>query len=175
MTQSQWWGYVERLMDARGWTPADLSRASGVDQSVIGRWRDRAATPSPENVRRVATAFGRDIREAIIASTHYTAAELAGTADDPPAPDLSVLTHEELRDEIYARMRISPQAVARRRRVPAGDRPEVNTDATTLPSSSGRDEIEIRHEPLPEPPADDRSATHPSSPGDGTNDTAATS
>jgi transcriptional regulator with XRE-family HTH domain len=93
-------------MAARGWTAADLSKASGIDQSVIGRWRDRDARPTPENVRRAARGLGRNIREAIVAAGHYSAEELAerGRMNDP-CDDLSGVSHERLTGEVLARMR----------------------------------------------------------------------
>lgn len=133
MAPTSWWTWVERLMLAREWTPADLSRASGVDQSVIGRWRSHGATPSPDNVRRVAEALRRPVKEAVVASGHYTAAELAGTV----ALDLSVVSPEDLSAEVYARM---TRGVGRRRRrlVPSGPQhAEVTTVSHDVTDVSG--------------------------------------
>src|SRR4051812_7848921 len=107
-----WWEYVARHMAARDWRAADLAQVSGLDPSVIGRWRDRGTRPTPENVRKTATGLGRPIREAIIAAGHYTAEEIDG-APLGTRVDLGEISHETLAREVLARMRAG---TARRRR-----------------------------------------------------------
>ena len=82
--------------------PADLSCRSGVDQTVIGRWWDKMAKPTSDNVRKIAKAFGRDIREAILASTSYTEEEIYGQV---MKMDLTSVADEALLEEIGRRMR----------------------------------------------------------------------
>lgn len=101
----QWWRWVQRLLDANGWTLADLSRASGVHLSVIGRWESDSAIPHPPTARKIAHAFRRPVREAAIAAGHYTPEELG--ADLGPL-DLSSVSNEVLRDEVYGRMAYHP-------------------------------------------------------------------
>jgi hypothetical protein len=100
---------VQRNLDARSWTNADLARAirergGSVDESVIGRWKNRGATPSPDSVRLVAKVFGRNIREAIIAAELFTARELNAELLDPANTDLSQVDDELLIDELRSRI-----------------------------------------------------------------------
>lgn len=146
MGQGQWWDYVKLLLDARGWTRADLAHATGIDQSVIGRWERRGSTPSPRLVRIVAEAFDRDVREAAIAAGHYTAEELAGAdGADPFTVDLTAVPHERLMHEVYSR-------VAGRSHAPHAldlqHRPGTRT-STAVRSTAGRGDVLVRDELLP--------------------------
>jgi transcriptional regulator with XRE-family HTH domain len=89
--------------------PADLLRRSGVDQSVIGWWRDKRAKPTSDNVRKIAKAFGRDIREAILAFTSYTEEEIYGQV---MKTDLTSVADEALLEEIGRRMRYERRRAA---------------------------------------------------------------
>jgi len=148
-------------MAAREWTPADLSRASGIDQSVIGRWRDKGATPSPENVRRVARGLARDVLEAAIAAGHYTADELARPGVRRPDLDLSDVSHEDLRDEVYARMSRGTTRPRRRRPVaspPGGTRTVGSSDShdmTDVPATDDQDVATVHRGRTDEPAADE--------------------
>lgn len=100
---------MQRNLDARSWTNADLARAirergGSIDESVIGRWKNRGATPSPDNIRVVAKVFGRNIREAILASELFTARELNAELLDPANTDLSQVDDELLIDELRSRI-----------------------------------------------------------------------
>lgn len=121
---TRWWSWVQRWLDAYGWSPADLARAvkaetggDGPDESVIGRWKTRGATPTNENIRVVAKVLKRDVREALIASGLFTAREL-----NAPWPDYRTLLasapDEDFADEAQARLtrrRHSPATVGSRR------------------------------------------------------------
>lgn len=154
-------------MTARGWSPADLSRASGVDQSVIGRWRDKGATPSPDNVRKVARGLARDVLEAAVAAGHYTADELARPGVRPVDLDLSAVSHEDLRDEVYARM-VRSTTRPRRRRQAADPIPDAagassspdSRDVTDVPAGGDQDVTTVHRGRLGESVADERTRSH---------------
>jgi len=109
MDHTRWWEWVERLMAERALTPAGLSALSGVDQSVIGRWRDKGAVPEPDNVRKIAHALGQSVRQAAVMAGHYTAEELAGDNEssvvDPDTVDLMTISDERFGAEALRRMR----------------------------------------------------------------------
>lgn len=153
MEPTRWWTYVERLMDAAGWSKADLSRAADIDQSVIGRWQSKRAAPVASNVRAVAQAFGRDVREAAIAAEMFTAEELMGDGEpiiDPETFDLSVIPNKRLRDEVYDRME---HGHGSRPRTPRPRSPRRNGAAVPGPTSvapaGGRDVTEVGRQQLP--------------------------
>ena len=77
-TSSTWRQWVLRQMTRRGWhTQADVARHSTLTRSAISQWLDpgRDQTPSVDNCRRAAEAFGSPILEALVAAGHITAAE----------------------------------------------------------------------------------------------------
>jgi hypothetical protein len=103
---TQWWKWVDQHLNVRCWTNADLARAArqygtSVDESVIGRWKNRGATPELQSVRAVARAFERDIREAAIAAGLLTAEEIHSPW---PALDLAWFSDEQLIAEVQRRM-----------------------------------------------------------------------
>lgn len=118
---SPWWQWVQRNLDALGWTAADLARAvqleagDGPDESVIGRWKNRGAEPTIESIRAVARVFHRDFREALIASGKVTADEL--NAPWARRSDLATVPDDALALEVQARLtRQRPGAAGRQRR-----------------------------------------------------------
>lgn len=160
MERTRWWAYVERLMNAAGWKPADLARATGVDQSVIGRWRNKAAMPEPDSVRAVAKAFGRDVREAAVEAEMFTAAELMGRRRspviDPETFDLSVFSNKRLVDEALTRMERGLGNATKPWRPRTRQRAAAHADRTSIPASSGRDSTLTREESLAAPPGVER-------------------
>jgi hypothetical protein len=154
-----WWPWVQRLLDARGWTPADLSRATSgqgrIDESVIGRWKNHGSRPEIESVRIVAKVFGRDIREAIVRAGFVTAKELNAAWPDLSEEDLAAgLSDDALIEEVRSRMRSkkqpqdSPQPRRRRAAV------NTNGDGATTPVTTGPRSTEIAthgHDEAPPP------------------------
>jgi transcriptional regulator with XRE-family HTH domain len=143
---SRWWRWVQRNLDARSWTNADLARAirergGSVDESVIGRWKNRGATPSPDSVRLVAKVFGRNIREAIIASELFTARELNAELLDPANTDLTRVPDELLIDELRQRIAARHEQAQHEQPSPASKRrarkPAASRTATTVRTGSG--------------------------------------
>lgn len=100
-TQTRWGIYIEKRMDAIGWKNVDLARASGIDRSLIGRWRNEDTVPAIESVRSVAHAFGRDIREALIEAELFTEDEMQARTI---TPDIRLISDEELTEEVRRRM-----------------------------------------------------------------------
>ncbi len=106
MANETWWDWVNRHLAKNDWTQADLSRNSGVDLSVIHRWRTQGAQPSTKNAAAVAHAFGRPVVEAAIIANHYTAEDLR-----VPEGDLGGFTNEQIASEVLARMNRSAAEV----------------------------------------------------------------
>jgi transcriptional regulator with XRE-family HTH domain len=94
-----WWDYVQRHLDARGWSQTDLARHGGIDLSIIHRWRTSGSLPSPKNARLVAVALGRPVVEVAEAAGHYSREDLA-----MPEPDIKAFSNEDLIEEVRARM-----------------------------------------------------------------------
>jgi len=141
MDRTRWWDWVQRLMDERALTPAGLSALSGVDQSVIGRWRDKGAVPSPDNVRKIAHALDQSVRQAAVMAGHYTAKELAGDDEpavvDPETVDLVVISDERFGAEALRRMRSGsihgrPSTTRRRSAAAAKLRPMAGHSASVV-------------------------------------------
>ncbi len=57
---------LEREMEARYWTNADLARASGVAREIISRIRTRGHVASPRTIQRLAKAFAENPPPAVI-------------------------------------------------------------------------------------------------------------
>lgn len=148
MEQTRWWSYVQRLMDANGWSQADLARHSGIGESVIGRWRTRGSIPRPPTVQRVAATFDRDAREALIEAGHiHPRADRLPEPADPATVDLAAVPHERLLDELSTRLsqtrpRLGPKGPRKSRR--NGTNGHDQTGITT-----GRSVTSYRSEPLP--------------------------
>jgi transcriptional regulator with XRE-family HTH domain len=47
---------IETAVKAAGYSLADVSDISGVNQSIFSRWRNRKTEPSARNYRRIAAA-----------------------------------------------------------------------------------------------------------------------
>lgn len=94
--------YLQRHMDRAGWNRAELSRASSVDASLIGRWLRGEVVPAVDGARKVAEAIRRPLLEVLVAAGLITAAEAKQrTAAQADPGDLS---NDELLAEIGRRM-----------------------------------------------------------------------
>ncbi len=58
------WGHSldGRILD-KGWSQADLHRASGLSKDTISKWVAGKVAPNPYNLSRAATAFGITVEE----------------------------------------------------------------------------------------------------------------
>lgn len=97
-----WGAYVQRQLDVRGWSNTDLATAGDFDRSLIGRWINEDKQATIESIRAVCKAFGRDIREGLIAAGLFTPAELRVSLPGPP--DVGLLSDAELIMEVARRM-----------------------------------------------------------------------
>jgi transcriptional regulator with XRE-family HTH domain len=87
----QWWGYVQRHLDERGWTPTDLSKQAGINRSIIGRWRE-GAQPEVRTAKALARALGRPVLEVLVASGLLDPGDVGDV-------DITVLTVGEISDD----------------------------------------------------------------------------
>lgn len=97
-----WAEWVRQHLDALDWSNADLARVTGLDRSLIGRWLNEGTQPTIDSIRAVCQAFHRDIRQGLIVTGLFTEAEMKIGA--PAAPDIRLLTNQELIGEIQRRM-----------------------------------------------------------------------
>jgi transcriptional regulator with XRE-family HTH domain len=98
----QWWFYVQRHLDERGWTPTDLSKQAGINRSIIGRWRE-GAQPEVRTAKALARAFGRPVLEVLVASGLLDPDE-AGV-EDVIVLRVGEISDEELLSELTDRLR----------------------------------------------------------------------
>ncbi|MEV7042251.1 helix-turn-helix transcriptional regulator [Amycolatopsis sp. NPDC051061] len=92
-----WWRYIDVRLMARGWKPADLSRASGVAESRLSDWRKRGSPPAIPNARAVANALDIPLVPLLAAAGVLTA--------DEARQSLAAYTVDELLEEISLRFR----------------------------------------------------------------------
>lgn len=78
--------YLRALAASRGYTTdAELSRAVGIDGSLLSKWWSGAATPSLDSLRKVAPVVGARLGDLMVKAGLATPDEL-GMTDDPPEP-----------------------------------------------------------------------------------------
>jgi len=102
----EWSSYVQDL--TRGEPQDKVGKKVGVDGSTVHRWRKKGARPGkPVEVAALAVAYGGNVLEAFVAAGYLTP-EQAGV---PPkaAPDWSVVSNEELLEQVA--VRLDPDAV----------------------------------------------------------------
>lgn len=135
--EQQWWFYVQRHLDERGWTPSDLSRAAGINRSIIGRWRD-GAKPEVTTARALASALDRPVKEVLVASGLLT-------PDEADVTEVTVLTMGEISDdelvaELAARLRQRRWTLVGEPQVsdPVVDEPAVRESELRRPKRSSR-------------------------------------
>lgn len=91
------------MTDAAGTdAQVEIAKRVKVDQSTVSRWKVTDSGGKPENVRKVAEAYGRPVLEAFVAAGFLNAAE--ARARITAAPDFSQLTNDELLKLVRARM-----------------------------------------------------------------------
>ncbi|MDQ3578219.1 MAG: helix-turn-helix transcriptional regulator [Actinomycetota bacterium] len=101
---------MQAEMDARGWTPADLERASGINRSRFSGWK-QGSSVSIENARAIAATFGAPLLTVLVAAQLITPEEASQKAVAPTAPSAAALTTDQLLNEI-------------RQRISAGENPQ---------------------------------------------------
>jgi transcriptional regulator with XRE-family HTH domain len=81
-----WSDYLADLMRRAGFAnAADLSRASGIDQTQISRWLRGHGQPSLDNLRRLSPVVRRPMLELAVRAGHFTSEE-ARLKDLPSQP-----------------------------------------------------------------------------------------
>ncbi|MFD1147924.1 helix-turn-helix domain-containing protein [Saccharothrix hoggarensis] len=98
---STWWQWLERALEDRGMTPAQLSKLTKIDRSAHTRWRN-GERPTFDTVRVIAKALGVSPVEVAVAANLLTAEEAALEA---PSPDPAVLTDQQLLAELGRRLK----------------------------------------------------------------------
>ncbi|PXY20356.1 helix-turn-helix domain-containing protein [Prauserella endophytica] len=102
--------YLRSQLDRHRWSPADLSRASGLSASLISRWLHGETTPGVENARAVARAITRPLLEVLVAAGQLTPDEAGQKANHV---DLSSLTDDDLLAEVRRRLHSADPAPTR--------------------------------------------------------------
>jgi transcriptional regulator with XRE-family HTH domain len=93
--------YLARAMDAARLSIADLERQTGINNSLISKWRLGRTVPSMENLRLLAPALRVPAMDLFVRAGHVRPDE-AGMASVPEPPDPRPLTAEEaIRSEPY--------------------------------------------------------------------------
>ena len=55
--------WLEELLEELGWSPSDLSRASGLDTAVISNIKNGRRNTGPEVAKKIAKATGRTVAD----------------------------------------------------------------------------------------------------------------
>ncbi|MEU4739371.1 helix-turn-helix transcriptional regulator [Actinosynnema sp. NPDC023658] len=97
---SPWWDFVQRQLDDRAMSTADLSERTGLDRSRFTEWR-RGKGASLDTARLVARAFDMSPLEVMVRAQLITAQE-ADLRD--AAPDPAALTDQQLLAELGRRL-----------------------------------------------------------------------
>lgn len=94
--------YLQRALDKRGWTKAQLARESGVPESNVGRYLDASknSVPTIDNARRLAVALGVPLKKFVVDVGLFTAAELDAEIPQPPAKAPADMTDAELAEAL---------------------------------------------------------------------------
>lgn len=101
---STWWQWVQRQLDDRGMTTADLTERTGLDRSRFTGWR-RGERPNLDTARLVAKAFDMSPLEVMVQARLLTAQEVSLRQ---ASPDPGVLTDQQLLAELGRRLKRSP-------------------------------------------------------------------
>ncbi len=97
---SPWWDFVQRQLDDRGMSTADLAEKTGLDRSRFTEWR-RGKRPTLDTARLIAKAFDMSPLEVMVKAQLLTAQEVALR---DAAPDPAVLTDKQLLAELGRRL-----------------------------------------------------------------------
>ncbi|MFE2752689.1 helix-turn-helix domain-containing protein [Actinosynnema sp. NPDC059335] len=96
-----WWDFVQRQLDDRGMTTADLTKATGIDKSRFTQWR-QGKRASLDSARLIAKAFGMSPLEVMVEARLLTAQEVNL---DRVSPDPAQLTNQQLLAELDRRLK----------------------------------------------------------------------
>jgi transcriptional regulator with XRE-family HTH domain len=87
--------YLTRAMDAARLSIADLERQTGINNSLISKWRLGRTVPSMENLRLLAPALHVPPMDLFVRAGHVMPEE-AGLTSMPDPPEPHPLTAEEV-------------------------------------------------------------------------------
>ena len=93
--------WIQRELDRREWTAADLARHMGVGTGRLSEWMTGRRRPSPESCLRLADALNADPDDVLALAGHRPAMGPL-TADDPKRRIISLVR----------RVRMTPQQAA---------------------------------------------------------------
>jgi transcriptional regulator with XRE-family HTH domain len=86
-SERDWATYLESAMRSADLTQAELSRRSGVAESMVSRWLRGLNQPDVPNLRRVRPVLGVTMLELLVAAGHVTLEEAQlRDAPEPPVP-----------------------------------------------------------------------------------------
>lgn len=101
MTEFSDW--VARVAKRQGMdTEAEISRAVGISQSIVGRWRTHGAIPNIDSLRKIASGLNVSVQEAVVAAGILHPDEVGQIVRVQTA--LSEVPHEELLAELGRRL-----------------------------------------------------------------------
>ena len=141
MTNSDtpWQRWLRHELAQRGWRPVDLSRASSVQRSVVGRWISEGTVPDVRTARKAARALDVSLQELLVQAGVLTEDEAA--PQTRPA-DPTALTDTALLGELARRLaerhtqgHVGHLGEAETRRRPSPEQPsdrKVLEDSTTV-------------------------------------------
>ncbi len=103
MTETRWWQYVSRITPD-GATATEVADKAGFDKSAMTRWKNGSA-PDPYFVVKLARAYERPVKEALVEAGLITEEEAALTEVEVGADDaLRGATDGALLEELRQRL-----------------------------------------------------------------------
>lgn len=99
---STWWKWVERQLDERGLTRADLIRDTGIDHTRVSRWATGKGGVGVDAVRTVCEYLDRPIWSGLVAAGILLPHEVPGGLPEPVS--LRDFSADELGREVARRL-----------------------------------------------------------------------
>lgn len=92
-----WWTWIEGVLRDRDWTMSEFARETGLDQSIMSRWK-QGKIPNLDNIRRVADRLGEPRLSLMVLAGQLT--------DEDFGPErLTEISDDVLIQEVRRRMR----------------------------------------------------------------------
>lgn len=102
-TSSDWADYFQSLLKVKDVQATRFARDTGMAPSTPGTWVNGGIIPQPSQARKVAEYFNVPYVDVMLRAGHLTHEDL--NEERPKKPDVASLSNEELRDEVYRRMK----------------------------------------------------------------------
>lgn len=93
--------YLTRAMDAARLSIADLERQTGINNSLISKWRLGRTVPSMENLRLLAPALGVPPMDLFVRAGHVKPDEAGMTSMPEPPPPPQRSAEDMIRNDPY--------------------------------------------------------------------------